>query len=98
MFKQAIEAEDNLRYNEPPDWRLPARQYLGAALLESGKAAEAEIVYQEDLKRNPENGWSIKGLWQSQLKQGKVKEASATSQRFSKAWKDADVIITSSRF
>ena len=98
MLKLAVAAEDDFRYNEPPDWRLPVRHYLGAALLESARYSEAEKVFQEDLIKNPENGWSLQGLLQSQSKQGKTKEASATSQRFTKAWKDADVKITSSRF
>ncbi len=98
MLKLAVVAEDDFRYNEPPDWRLPIRHYLGAALLESGKYADAEKVFQDDLIKNPENGWALQGLLQSQMKQGKTKEVSATSQRFAKAWKDADITIISSRF
>jgi tetratricopeptide (TPR) repeat protein len=97
-LRQAVAAEDTMRYNEPPDWRLPTRHYLGAALLEAGKYAEAEQVYQDDLVRNPENGWSLQGLLQSQKKQGKTKQAAETQRRFDKAWQQSDVKITSSRF
>ena len=97
-LKAAVTAEDTLLYNEPPDWRIPVRHYLGASLLEAGRFSEAEQVYREDLKINRNNGWALQGLLQSQLKQGKTKEADVTSASFDKAWKNADVKITSSRF
>jgi tetratricopeptide (TPR) repeat protein len=95
---EAVKAEDNLRYMEPPDWKIPSRHFLGAALMDAGKFAEAEIVYQQDLKINPENGWSLMGLQQSQFKQGKKSETVATGKRQAKAWKNSDVTITTSRF
>jgi hypothetical protein len=97
-LRKAVAAEDTMRYDEPPDWRLPARHFLGAALLDIGKYAEAEQVYEEDLLRNPENGWALQGLLQSQKKQGKSKQAVDTQRRFDKAWQKSDVKITSSRF
>ena len=51
--------EDALVYQEPPDWHVPARQNLAVALLAAGRAAEAETVLWEDLKRNPEHGWTL---------------------------------------
>ena len=53
------------RYSEPPDWILPARHSLGAALMQERRFAEAEQVYRDDLARLPENGWSLFGLAQS---------------------------------
>ena len=41
--------EDELRYDEPPDWFVPVRHALGATLLKAGQPAEAEAVYREDL-------------------------------------------------
>jgi tetratricopeptide (TPR) repeat protein len=98
FLRKAVATEDNLRYMEPPDWKIPTRQFLGAALLESGKFAEAEKIYSEDLQRNPENGWSLKGLLLCQEKTGKKAEASVTAKRLAKAWKNADVTLTASRF
>jgi tetratricopeptide (TPR) repeat protein len=97
-FQKAVDAESELRYNEPPDWKIPSRQYLGAALYDAGKYSEAEKVFNDDLKNNPLNGWSLKGLMMSQLKLGKKTEAANTSNLLKKAFKNADVQISSSRF
>ncbi len=90
--------EDNLIYNEPPDWHVPVRQSLGAVLLDAGRPAEAEAVYWQDLSRNRENGWSLYGLAQSLRAQGKTAEAEHAAERFHKAWQAADVSLTTSRF
>jgi len=71
---------------------------LGAVLLQAGRASEAEAVYWEDLRRYPHNGWSLFGLAQSLRKQGKNEEAALAEQRFQKAWAQADVKLTASRF
>jgi Flp pilus assembly protein TadD len=90
--------EDNLIYNEPPDWHVPVRQSLGAVLLEAGRAPEAEAVYWQDLSLNRENGWSLFGLMQSLRAQGKEEQAVMIKKRFKKAWNQADVTLTASRF
>lgn len=97
-FQDAVKIEDELRYNEPPDWKIPIRHFLGAALLEAGKFAEAEQVYIEDLKRNRENGWSLTGLQRCQNALGKKSEVASTAKRFAKAWKNSDIALTTSRF
>lgn len=97
-FQEAVKLEDQLRYMEPPEWPLPTWQALGAVLLTAGRAADAEAVYREDLRRNPENGWALFGLAQSLKRQNKADEAAAVEQRFKKAWARADVALTSSRF
>ena len=97
-FHRAVLLEDNLIYNEPPDWHVPVRQSLGAVLLDTGRVAEAEAVYWQDLEQNRENGWSLFGLMQSLRAQGKEEQAAVIEKRFRKAWKGADVILTASRF
>lgn len=94
----AVKAEDAMTYMEPPDWKLPTRHYLGAALYDAAKFADAELVYKKDLERNRENGWSLTGLQQCQIKQAKKAEAAATGKRLAKAWKNADAGIRSSRY
>ena len=94
----AVRLQDEHWFTEPPPWHYPVRQSLGAALLQAGRAAEAEAVYREDLRRNPENGWSLFGLAQSLRAQAKTADAGAVDARFGRAWARADVRLTSSRF
>ena len=97
-LERAVRLEDGLRYNEPPDWYFPVRHLLGAMLLDAGYPDEAEVVYAADLRKNPENGYSLFGLSEALERQGRVKEAQAFSERFSRAWADASHTLTSSRF
>jgi tetratricopeptide (TPR) repeat protein len=97
-FREAIKIEDAGLYFEPPKWYYPVRHSLGAVLLKAGKNAEAEQAYREDLKRFPENGWSLFGLAQALKAQGKDAEAARVDARFRKAWADADVTLVASRF
>lgn len=96
-LERAVRLEDGLDYTEPAEWHYPPRHALGAVLLEAGRAAEAETVYWEDLKRNPENGWALLGLAQALAAQGQTEEAASTRQRFEKAWARADVKPRESR-
>jgi tetratricopeptide (TPR) repeat protein len=96
QLRAAIKAEDSLHYIEPPDWLVPVRHSLGAVLMKAGRFAEAEQVYREDLKRLPENGWSLYGLADSLKKQGKAAEAAELEERFKKIWAKADLEIHSS--
>lgn len=90
-LRAAVQAEDELNYNEPSDWYYPTRQHLGAALLAAGRAADAQAVYEEDLRRNPGNGWALAGLAASLRRQGKTADADAARQKMEKAWQRADV-------
>ncbi len=56
------------------------------------------MVYWADLRRNPENGWSLFGLRQSLDMQGKTEAAAEVEQRFRRAWAGADVTLTASRY
>jgi tetratricopeptide (TPR) repeat protein len=96
-FREAVRLEDALTYNEPPTWYYPMRHSLGAALLATGRAREAEQVYREDLRRFPANGWSLFGLAQSLERQGRRGEAAAVKAEFTHAWKDADTKLAASR-
>ena len=96
-LKNAVKLEDALRYDEPPTWFYPTRNSLGAVLIAAGKYAEAQKIYEEDLKQYPENGWALFGLHVALLKQNKITEAAAVEKRFEEAWKHSDVKLTSSR-
>ena len=97
-LERAVRLEDGLLYNEPPDWYFPVRHVLGAVLLEAGLPAEAEVVYWADLRKNPDNGYSLFGLKRSFEAQGRLDDALAIAERFDKAWTDADHELTTSRF
>lgn len=96
-FEAAVERQDALPYMEPPFWYYPNRQSLGAALLEAGRAADAEAVYREDLRQFPHNGWAMNGLVQSLEAQGRDAEAATVREHLEIAWAKADVELTSSR-
>jgi len=91
QLRKAAAQEDELRYDEPPDWYMPIRQRLGAVLLAAGRPRQAETAFREDLAQRPENGWSLHGLAQSLEAQGRAREAAKVEERFRNAWKTADV-------
>jgi len=96
-FAQAAAIEDGLTYMEPPDWPVPVRQLQGAALLELGRAKEAETAFRDDMKKFPDNGWSLSGLEASLVKQGRTADAAAVKARFAEQWKMADVEVAAGR-
>src|SRR5690606_37495062 len=75
LFKEAIAIEDQLNYNEPPDWFFSVRHYLGDALLNEKKFKEAEQVFQQDLQIWKNNIWALQGLHKALLAQHKTQEA-----------------------
>jgi tetratricopeptide (TPR) repeat protein len=93
-WKKAIAVQDGLAYDEPPDWFYPVRESLGGALERDGQFAEAEKVFREDLTRNPRNGRSLFGLWQSLKAQNKTADAEWARREFESAWKDADTQLS----
>jgi len=93
-LQKAVAVQDTLAYNEPPDWYYTVRESLGGVLLRDGQAAEAEKVFREDLVRNPRNGRSLFGLWQSLKAQNKAADADWARRAFETAWKDADTQLT----
>ena len=90
-FTLAVELEDQNNYTEPPDWPHPMRLYLGSALISAQKFKEAENVYRRDLDWHKNNGWSLFGLHQSLVLQGKTDEAEAIYKEFLLAWQQADI-------
>ena len=90
-FTLAVELEDQNNYTEPPDWPHPMRLYLGSALISAQKFKEAENVYKQDLDWHKNNGWSLFGLHQSLVLQGKTDEAETIHKEFLLAWQQADI-------
>lgn len=95
-LKKAVEIEDSLTYNEPSAWHIPPRQNLGHILMKAEKYEEAEEIYREDLEVLRQNGWSLIGLHNALKAQDKMDEANTIKEEFNKAWKDADIKVTTS--
>ena len=95
-WRTAVEIQDTLNYDEPPDWYYPVRESLGGALLAAGKPADAEQVFREDLKRNPRNPRSLFGLMHSLQAQQKEADAAWVQKQFDSAWKNADTQLEAS--
>ena len=91
---EAVAAADKVPYDEPPVFFYPVRESLGAALLLSGKADQAERVFRDDLAKHPRNARSLFGLHESLVKQGKTADAAWVKRAFDEAWKDADTTLT----
>jgi tetratricopeptide (TPR) repeat protein len=93
-LEEAVRLQDKIPYMEPPFWYFPIRQLHGLALMQAGRLIEAEKVYKADLKKNPDNGWSLFGLLQCLRAQGR--NTAAVEKRFRDAWKHADMTLTGS--
>jgi tetratricopeptide (TPR) repeat protein len=91
LLREAVRLEEGLSYDEPPGWMQPVRHALGALLLADGHAQEAELVYQADLQRHPNNAWSLLGLQQALQQQEKLDQARELAPRVQLAWARADV-------
>jgi tetratricopeptide (TPR) repeat protein len=97
-FQQAVIAEDHLIYTEPRDWLLPARHYLGNALIKAGKYKEAITVLNKDLEINPNNGWALTGIVKCYKALNKRSSLAAAQTRLKDAWMIKDITIESAVF
>ena len=93
-FSKAVATEEQMVYNEPRDWLLNPKHYLGNAYLQMKDWEKAEDVLLNDLKNNNNNIWAMSGLHTAYKMQGKTKEATAVQQQIKKASTNADVKIT----
>jgi tetratricopeptide (TPR) repeat protein len=94
-YKKADSIEVNMVYNEPRDWLLSPKHFLGNAYLKNSQWKAAENVFLQDLDYNNENGWSLLGLYQSYIKARKTAEASKAMMRHKTAFAKADIEISS---
>jgi hypothetical protein len=92
-WQRAVELQDALVYDEPPAWDHPVRESLGGAMLRAGKAAEAEAVFREGLRRGPRNGRMLFGLMHALKAQKKIEAADWVEREFRDAWKHAEVTL-----
>jgi hypothetical protein len=97
-LEQAVALEDSLRYDEPEPLNFAARHWLGAALLEAKRPADAERVYRAELERHPRNGWSLYGLEQALRAQNRAADAAQVHAQFEQAWARSDTWLRASCF
>jgi hypothetical protein len=83
-------------YDEPEPFPFSPRHWLGAALLENKRYADAERVYREDLRKHPHNGWSLIGLKAALESQGKP--LTDVEKDVVVSWARSDTWIRASRF
>jgi tetratricopeptide (TPR) repeat protein len=95
-FVKAVEFEDEMQFDEPEPLPFSARHWLGAALLEAGQPAQAELVYQAELLDHPHNGWSLVGLRTARLAQGLP--VTAVDEDLAESWARSDAWIQASKF
>ena len=95
-FEAAVAGEDALEYDEPEPLPFAARHWLGAALLQADRHAEAERVYRADLDDHPHNGWSLFGLKAALDAQGKA--SPEVERDLAASWARADTWLHASRF
>ena len=95
-FERGAALEDALIYDEPEPLPFAVRHWLGAALLEAKRPADAEREYRIELEDHPHNGWALLGLKQALAAQGK--QDAAVDKDFENSWARADHWIRASRF
>ena len=90
-FQKAVTKEENMIYDEPRDWLLNPKHYLGNAYIKADRLTEAKNILQKDLLNNNENGWALFGLWQVLNAEKKKVEADKMLLRFRKAFEKSDI-------
>ena len=95
-FERAAKFEDELVYDEPEPLPFSPRHWLGAALLDAKRFADAERAYNEELQKHPHNGWSLVGLKQALAAQ--AKPTGDVEKDLAQSWARADTWIRASRF
>jgi tetratricopeptide (TPR) repeat protein len=93
-FSKAVTTEEQMVYNEPRDWLLNPKHYLGNAYLQMKDWKKAEEVLRNDLNNNNNNIWALTGLYTIYTQQGKTKEAASLQPQLIKAGTNADIQIS----
>ena len=93
-FMIADSIESNMVYNEPRDWLLNPKHYLGNALIKAGRIDEARKVFEKDLLNNRENGWALFGMYQCNMAERKNTESEEILVRFRKAFEKSDIKLS----
>ena len=93
-WRKAVEIQDKLTYDEPPDWYYPVRESLGAALIRMGQPAEAEQILRDALRRSPRNGRILFALIESLKAQNKTEGLDELKRELDAAWSKAAIPLS----
>jgi tetratricopeptide (TPR) repeat protein len=93
-WRKAVEIQDTLTYDEPPDWYYVTRESLAAALVRAGHPAEGEQVFRQALARSPRNGRVLFGLIESLKAQNKKEGLEELQREFEMAWSRQSIMLT----
>jgi len=93
-FSKAASIEEKMVYNEPRDWLLNPKQYLGAAYSKAKQWRKSENTFKKDLNQNAQNVWSLFGLHQALAAQNKKIEANIIKKQLEIATEKTDVKFT----
>ncbi|GAB4251095.1 MAG: hypothetical protein Tsb0034_30130 [Ekhidna sp.] len=97
LLLKAVEIEDSMSYNEPPDWFFSVRHLLGDLYMTVEAYDKAEATFRADLKNFPKNGFALNGLYWSLIKQDNPVAASEVLKQAEMAWEFADTPLKYSR-
>lgn len=89
-YKIADSIESNMVYNEPRDWMLNPKHFLGNALMKAGKWKEALTILKKDLLVNNNNIWALTGIVRVFEQNKSTKEAAIYRTRLKKVTANAD--------
>lgn len=97
LLKEAVDIEDSLNYDEPPDWFFSVRHHLGAVQIEAGNYKDAIATYEQDLRKLPKNGWAQHGMLLAYQNLNDDTNVQKMNEEIRQSWKGADINIKSSR-
>jgi len=93
LLQKAVIKQEDLNYNEPPDWYFSVRQSLGAAYFQNGNFEEAALAFKKDLDKHPKDGRSLFGYQKSLEALNRTTDAYWVGEEFKQAWKWADTSL-----
>ncbi|WP_456441648.1 hypothetical protein [Psychroserpens sp.] len=97
LLQEAVTIEDELNYNEPPDWFFSVRHHLGSVQIEAGEYNNAIQTFEDDLKRLPKNGWANHGLKLAYERLNNIKKVAEIEKNLATIWATADIELLTAR-
>ncbi|MEP9390371.1 hypothetical protein [Mesorhizobium sp. KR9-304] len=97
LLKHAADVQDTIPYMEPPFWYYPVRQSLGAALLKTGNAEEAEREFRLALEHEKGSAWPLYGLKEAAKAKGDTLAEQKAADELARAWRGDPAMLSLGR-